>query len=89
VTPEEINDYSKIQRVCRHCGKVWFSYVGDESVLEPSFRRTFALGMVRSFMSEQGRIENIVDERLKRDAAQKLRQCPNCGKKDYDELILL
>ncbi len=88
VLPKEVDKHSKIQRVCRCCGEVWFSHIGDEVDLEPSFISSFAIGMARSLMSEQGRIESIVDERLKRDATLKLRQCPKCGKKNYDELIL-
>lgn len=85
---KQVQEY---KRTCKECGKVWHSLVSREKEIKSSVNSNSCLQVSEAMnccgdMGAMAQAGRNVDAQT--DLLDKLKKCPNCGSKNYEETII-
>lgn len=90
---KSINDEKKFveeyKRTCRECGKVWHSLVAREKQIQGNIKSNACSGMGATCGgSWGGATQSVRNREASEEILDKLRKCPNCGSKNFKQVII-
>lgn len=78
------------KRKCNECGKVWHSLASREEQIEKDFKSNNCIQGLTACGGDLGAAtQSKRSAEASQDLLDKLKKCPDCGSKNYDEEVLI